>query len=101
MKKNGFKSKNMDWDDDLKNAKAKIGSYNVIIENSEIDLYESFLQECIDNGIEVILIYSFEHIEGQKFVKNRQILFNFINNLSNKFNLYFVDYFNDEMCYKY
>ncbi|NCC71571.1 hypothetical protein EOM09_08420 [bacterium] len=59
------------------------------------------MQVCKDNGIEVILIYSFEHIEGQKFVKNRQILFNFINNLSNKFNLYFVDYFNDEMCYKY
>ncbi len=97
----GFRGQDKNWNNDLEKAKSKLNSYNIRIEKSEILLYESFLNDCKQKGIEVILVYSPEHIDGQKFVENRHVVFTLFKYLAIKYNLHFIDYSNDEMCYKY
>ena len=73
-------------------------SYTVIKDKSTENLLHSFLQECRDLRIKVILVYSPEQIEGQNFVTNRSEIINTFNDLAKDFNIFFLDYSNDAMC---
>ncbi|CAM3822616.1 hypothetical protein FLGE108171_15850 [Flavobacterium gelidilacus] len=96
----GYKGMEREWNADLAKAKLKMNKYNIDIDSSSIKLFEQFLLECKTDKITVILVYTPEHIDGQKFVKNRKEIINIYNDFSNKYNLLFLDYSNDELCQK-
>lgn len=95
----GYKGINKVWSNELENAKSKLGSYQIQTDASVLVLFERFLKECNDNSIKVILIYTPEYIEGQKFIKNRQEFISKLNNYSKEYNIRFLDYSLDSICF--
>lgn len=93
---NGFKGIESNWDKDK--AKLKKNNYSIVIDPNSIDLFEQFLIECKANNTNIILVYTPEHIEGQKFVKNRQQIIDVFSDFSEQYNLLFLDYSDDKMC---
>ena len=96
----GYKGIDKEWNTDLAIAKLKMNQYTIDIDSSSIKLFEQFLLECKSDKITVLLVYTPEHIDGQRFVKNRNEIINIFNDFSNKYNLLFLDYSNDEICKK-
>jgi hypothetical protein len=96
----GYKGMEREWNNDLAKAKLKMNQYTIDIDSSSINLFNQFLLECKADKITVILVYTPEHIDGQKFIKNRKKIINIFNDFSNKYNLLFLNYSNDEICKK-
>lgn len=95
----GYLGMDLKWNSDFDLAKAEMKSYKVKLEEQSIQLFESFIQECKNEKIDLILVYTPEFIEGQNFVSNRNEVIELFENLSNKYNLTFYDYSTDEICY--
>lgn len=96
----GYKGRDKKWNDDLAKAKLKMTQYSIDIYSSSINLFEQFLLECKSNNTAVILVYTPEHIEGQRFVKNRKEIFKMYHDFSKKYDLAFLDYSNDDICHE-
>lgn len=94
----GYKGIEKKWNNDLAKAKLKMDQYSVNIDSSTVNLFDQFLLECQSNKITVVLVYTPEHVDGQVFVENREEVINIFNDFSNKYNLLFLDYSNDELC---
>ena len=47
----------------------------------------------------MIFVYTPEHIEGQHFVSNRAEIMAFYKKIADKYNIPFIDYSADSMCY--
>lgn len=94
---NGYRGIQKEWNTDLSLAKEKMDQFSINIDSKSMDLFEQFLLECKTNKIKVILVYTPEYIEGQEFVKNRKEIITLFNEFSNKHNLLFLDYSNDEI----
>ena len=88
-----------EWNTDLDKAKEKQNSYQVDIDSNTIQLLEQFIQDCSFNEIELVLVYSPEHIDGQNFITNRDQIIKIFNDFSTKYSLIFLDYSNDSLCF--
>lgn len=96
----GYMGMNRKWNNDLKKAKANKIYYEIKIDSATKILFNIFLQECKNNKITVILVYSPEYIEGQKYVKNRASVIRLYEHFAKKYNILFLNYSNDELCKK-
>jgi hypothetical protein len=97
-RRNGFLGMDKEWNADLFKAKAKKKSYEAKTDPSSIALFESFIEKCKINNIELILVYTPEFIDGQNFVSNRDDVLNIYKNFATKYSLKFYDYSNDSIC---
>lgn len=95
----GFKGMDRHWNNDFEKAKSKEHSYTIKVDKNSLELLESFILECKANRTELILVYTPEYIEGQHFVSNRQNIIKTYQNLSQKYQLTFLDYSNDSICF--
>lgn len=95
----GYKGVDKEWNTDFEKAKATIKEYNEVLDGNTIILLENFIKECKQKNINVILVYSPEYIDGQKFVTNRVDIINVYKSLANKYNLEFLDYSNSDLSY--
>lgn len=98
FRQNGYLGMDREWNTDLDKAKEKQNSYQVDIDSNTIKLLEQFIQECSFNEIELVLVYSPEHIDGQNFISNRDQVVKIFNDFSDKYSLMFLDYSNDSLC---
>ena len=96
----GYQGMDKVWNDDLVNAKTKIKSYQAVIDSSILQQFEKYLAACKENNIKIILVYTPEYIEGQKFETNREEVMQLFKNISTKFSLPFYDYSNDSISYQ-
>lgn len=96
---NGYRAVEGNWNNDFYNAKSKNDFYEVKIDSATANLFENFINECKNENIELILVFSPEYIEGQNYVKNREELITKYQNLANKYNLLFLDYSNNPICF--
>jgi len=94
----GFKGKKQIWDGKFEKAKKQLGSYKANIDKYSFNLFEQFIQECKTKNIKLILVYTPEYIEGQKFIANRAEVISIYDSLARKYNINFIDYSNDEIC---
>jgi hypothetical protein len=64
-----------------------------------VELFDSFLNECKDKNIQVILVFSPQYIKVTEFTKNwneeMQVYYDF----SAKYNIPLLDYTHDSLCY--
>ena len=97
LRTKGYMGVNANWNNDLENAKLIRDSYDVNLDSSTVWLFEQFISECNSDGIELILVYSPEYIEGQSFVKNREEMISKYKYFAKKYNLLFLDYSKDEL----
>jgi hypothetical protein len=100
FRRNGYAAVDTKWNDDFDNARKKLGTYNILIDSSTIILFDKFLADCSSDNIKIILVYSPEFIDGQNFVKNRNEIIELYARYSKKYNIPFLDYSDDEICYK-
>jgi hypothetical protein len=96
----GYMGKNKVWNNDFDDAKENLGSYNIKIDTSLVKDFENFLEECKKNNTLVILVYTPEYIDGQKFVRNRDAVIQVYKNLSVIYNIPFYDYSNDSISFQ-
>lgn len=68
----GYRGMNRIWNNDLKKAKSKIEKYSVEFDASTKQLFETFIKECNVLDIKLVLVYTPEYIEGQRFITNRK-----------------------------
>lgn len=94
----GYRGMEKKWNNDFKKAKLNKKHISINIDLNTISLFNQFLLECKTNKITVILTYTPEYIEGQNYVKNRKEIIKIYNNFSNKYNLLFLDYSDDNLC---
>ncbi len=95
----GYRGQDIGWKDDLANAKKKMASFEATIDTSCVNLFDKYLQECLARNIKVILVYTPEYIEGQRFVKNREDVLQIYNDLSTRYGIPFLDYSADSMSF--
>lgn len=94
----GYRAVEEQWNNDFYNAKSKNDFYEIKIDSTTSNLFESFIRECKNEKIELILVFSPEYIEGQNYVKNRVELITKYQNFAKKYNLLFLDYSNNPIC---
>lgn len=99
-RKKGYAGNEQNWNKDFINAKKRMIYYEAKADPELIALFDNFLFECKEKDIEVILVYTPEYFEGQKFVKNRKEIITLFENFSEKYKIPFLDYSNDEICTK-
>lgn len=97
---NGFMGQKREWNNDLAVAKKNIENYTVEIDKNTLNEFSQFLENAKFNKIRVVLIYSPEYIQGQKFISNRQDVVNVFENLASKYNIPFLDYSGDNISFK-
>lgn len=95
----GFKGQQIEWNNDLDNAQKSNTCYSINLDSSSITLYEHFLEDCKSKNIEVILVYTPEYIDGQKYVSNRKEIIDFYKAIATKYKLLFLDYSNNYLCF--
>jgi hypothetical protein len=95
----GYKGNVASWNNDLEKAKAKMKSLDIELIPEYIAQFDTFLATCRDDGTKVVLVYTPEEIEGQKFIKNREAILSMYRGFAKKYNLVFLDYSRDAICY--
>ncbi len=96
----GYQSQDIQWNGDFDKAKLKMKSMKAHIDTSTLVLFDKYLNECKQRNILVILVWSPEYIEGQKFIPNRGVIVDIYKNLSTKYDIPFFDFSNDEISYQ-
>jgi len=96
----GYMAYDMPFTNVFTDGKLKIKSYHIQFDTATIRLFDKYLLECRENKIKMIFVYTPEYIAGQRFVANRDQLFELIHRFSKIYNIPFYDYSNDTICYK-
>jgi hypothetical protein len=99
IRNKGFKGQKSKWNDDFEKAKKKQSAYVAELDSASILLFNQFVRECKESCTELILVYTPEYIEGQNFISNRQEIIAIYKNTAKDYDLLFLDYSNDELCY--
>lgn len=95
----GYKGIDLVWNQDLGKAKAKMQSLKVDLDVSTIKLFETFINEVKQAGIKLIFVYTPVYSEGQSFISNRNEILAVFDNFSKKYNVIFMDFSTDEICW--
>ncbi|WP_133534072.1 hypothetical protein [Flavobacterium dankookense] len=95
----GYVGRNRVWNSDLKKAAAKNDTYVITIDKPSEELLEKFIIECRENNTTLLLVYTPEYIDGQKFAKDRNKVIDVYKKLSKKYAIPFWDYSSDSISY--
>lgn len=95
----GFRSKDSSWNSDFDRAKEKSKSMTVKFDENSKKLFEQFIMECIKLEIDLILTYTPEYIEGQKYFTNRDVVVEYYKTVTTKYDLTYLDYSSDPICF--
>ena len=94
----GYKGQKREWTEEFKNAKNYRRNRFIEIDSASVILFDKFVSECKESGIEVVLVYSPEYIDAKSFISNRQEVMGLFRKISKKHDLRFLDYSEDTMC---
>lgn len=98
MRTDGYNGNWARWNDDFAHAKANNIIHKAQLHEPSLALYDTFLQECAQLGIKVILVHSPMHIDGQNYISNNDSIVNIIKSYASKYDLPYLDYTKDEIC---
>jgi hypothetical protein len=95
----GYKGIEKKWTNEFEIAKNTISSYKVSIDTESVALFDTFLLECKKNNINVVIVYTPEFIEAQKFIKNREEILDIYKLHAKKHDVPFLDYSKNSLNY--
>ena len=99
-KEKGFTNENYKWDGTFEQFKAQYPKgYYMPVEKKVIEDLSSFISQTKKEGIQIIMVYSPEYVEGQRLILNRDSIVNIYMDISNKMNVPFLDYSSHPICY--
>lgn len=96
----GFSAQDHSWNDDLAKAKRRFTDFKVDLDSASIALFDKYIRECKADGIDIVIVYTPEYIEGQEFVKNRAEIMNTFRMFADKYKLRFLDYSDDPLSFE-
>ncbi|GHT04081.1 hypothetical protein AGMMS49525_10040 [Bacteroidia bacterium] len=64
-----------------------------------VNLFDSFLKECEASGVQMVLVFSPQYIKMTEFTKNRDTEMQLYRSFAEKYNIQFLDYSDDPLCY--
>lgn len=96
---NGFKGYDKEWNVDLKKLKESKPDFRVKLDSNSIILFKQFVNEMKKEGINLILVYTPEYIEGQEIVKNRDEIISVFDEISKNYKVPFFNYSNSDISY--
>lgn len=94
----GYRGMDMVWTQDFEKQKALHNHARGQINQEAFDLFRRFVGSCTQDGIPVVMVYSPEHIEGQKYITNRDSIILVYKNVAKQFQLPFLDYSDNSIC---
>jgi hypothetical protein len=94
----GFYHNNGKWTGELDKIKRVKKSLYQKLDKETICLFDNYLADLKKRNINVILVYTPEHIEGQKFISNRLEIMNLYKYFSKKYDIPLLDYSSDSLC---
>ncbi|GHT53752.1 hypothetical protein AGMMS49982_17340 [Bacteroidia bacterium] len=95
----GYQGKEVTWDGSALEKKLSQDSLISIIEPEIVELFDSFLNECKEKEIQVILVFTPMYYKATEFTKDKEQLFNLCHSFAEKYNIPFLDYSHDPLCY--
>lgn len=94
----GFRKLDRPWDGLTEKFIAKNpNGIEIELDSIVIKLFDSFLQDCKRNNINLILVYTPELIEYQNLTNNRLEIISVYKHFANKYDLNFLDYSKDSI----
>lgn len=96
----GYQGQDESWNTDFDKAKLTMKNYEVKTDPETIILFEKFIVDCKQQGIQLIFVNAPEYIEGQKYIKNRGEILAIYAKFSKQNQIPFYDYSNDVICYQ-
>ena len=75
----GYKGQESTWNDDFDNAKKLMKTFEVKVDDQLYQMFDTYLEKCKANNIQVVFGYSPVYIEGQEFIKNKQEILDVFN----------------------
>ena len=100
MRIKGYQGQDKPWNNDFDEAKKKMNSYKVKTNTAFKCRFEKYLNECERGHLNIVLVYSPEYIEGQKFVSNRDSIIRLYKSYSKKYKIPFYDFSNDSISFQ-
>ncbi len=94
----GYAGMNRTWNSDLEKAQSMQDKFQVHMHQESIELFERFINECKEDNIDLVLVYTPEYIEGQNFIANRNDILDIFKNFAEEYGLLYLDYSDHEMC---
>jgi hypothetical protein len=64
-----------------------------------VQLCDSFLNDCKEQGIQVILVFTPQYFKATEFTKNKEDVLDIYRSFSKKYDIPFLDYSKDSLCY--
>jgi len=92
----GYRGMALEWSEDFSNATHAMNSMEAGVNPDVLKLFHGFLSDCRSGGIDVLLVYTPEYIEGQRFVRNREDLLQIYRDAATAFQIPFLDYSDSE-----
>lgn len=95
----GFYNFNQSWTKEFEIAKKSNNTIVQKLDKESVILFEKFILETKKMKIPLIFVYTPEHIDGQHYVSNRRQIMSVYTYLAKKYNIPFIDYSNDSICF--
>lgn len=96
---NGHMGQDLEWTGDFENAKNKHQNIDVVVDSEIRSLFYKFLEECLQNNITPVIVYSPEYAGYRDFVTNREVIIDTFKRAAEKYDLVFLDYSEDFISY--
>lgn len=99
-KYNGYQGKQLEWDGSFE--KYKEDNPNGVtqkVDEEIVNQFDEFLENCKNNNIEVVLVYSPEYYEGQILQNNREEIMDIYRSFAKKYSIKFLDYSSSEISF--
>ncbi|MDR0866647.1 MAG: hypothetical protein LBO74_17200 [Candidatus Symbiothrix sp.] len=96
----GYEPQNKIWDGDfdrlkVKNTEGDVTHYDPAL----FGLFEDYVKEVLQKNTKIIFVFAPQYIEGQEYIKNRHEAVSFYQDLSQKYQILFLDYSQDSISY--
>lgn len=96
----GYEGQLLDWDNSFDDFKlVHKDGYHTILSQECMREFEIFVQELKDRNIQLILTWSPQYYEAKELSLDRQEALSFYQSLVQKYNVSFLDYSEDSICY--
>jgi hypothetical protein len=96
----GYAGQDRAWTGEFEKAKRERGCYYQPLDNTSVALFDRFLSETKTTGVELVMVYPPEFIEGQQFVANREEIFSLYRQFANQYGIPLLDYSGDPLSFR-
>ncbi len=95
----GYLGVHREWNDDFAKARASRDSLQAKFDEQTISLFQQFIEESKELGIQVMFVYTPEYIDGQNFISNRDEVIEKYIQIASQYQIPFLNYSQDSLSY--